>query len=213
MDDRRLFRMKRQVQLKALIDRIEFEVTAAPLNLPIAVPDAAKGLTRRRDAWPRAIGAFRVIKLPAIEIAQREMCEVEILHIPGAGLCGIAADGLAEEGQFESEPVALGRFQISGVVPPLGLKVRMIEIVARRFVAVSWQGSVVLRRERLQEKQRGDDTREPTPHGRPQADSGAQRPAPGRVPRARLRHTQLSAHQEEFPPASETVWSSRTTAC
>src|SRR6266852_617514 len=191
--------MKRQVQLKALIDRIEFEVTAAPLNLPIAIPNAAEGFVHVGDARARSVCALRMEKLPAIEIAQREMREVEILHIPDANLPGIAADGLAEEGQFESEAVALGRFQISGVVPPLGLKVRMIEIIAREFVAISGQSGAVLRRKRLQKKKRGDDAREPTPHGRPQADSGAQRPARGRAPRERLRRTQPSVRQEEFP--------------
>ncbi len=129
--------MQRQVQLKALIDRFQLLVAAVPLNLPIAIPDAAEGFFHPGDAWAGTIGSFRVIKLPAIEIAQREMSEVEILHLPGRDLLGIAADGLPEESQFESKPPAVSRFQISGVVPPLGLKIRMIEMIARKFVPVS----------------------------------------------------------------------------
>src|SRR5260370_36763 len=152
-------------------------------------------------------------KLPAIQIADRESREVEILHIPGRSVRGIAADGLPEESQFESKAPAVRRFQIPGVIPPLSLKIRVIEMVAREFVTVSRQGGAVLCCNRLQKKERGGDAREPTLHARPQEDSDARRPAPGRVPRERLRHTQLSARQEEFPPASESVWSSRTTAC
>src|SRR5258706_4440581 len=88
-------------------------------------------------AGPGSLVSFRVKNLPAIEIAQREMSEVEILHLPGRDLLGIAADGLPEESQFESKPPAVSRFQISGVVPPLGLKIRMIEMIARKFVLVS----------------------------------------------------------------------------
>jgi hypothetical protein len=83
------------------------------------------------------------------------MRKIDILYIPGSSFGGIAADGLTEEGQFESEAVALACPQISRVVPPLGLKVRMIEMIAREFVAVSRQGSSVWHCKRLQEKQRG----------------------------------------------------------
>jgi hypothetical protein len=78
-----------------------------------------------------------VIKLPAIQIAQSEMREVEIPHVPGGVPGGIAANGLPEENQFESEPPAIRRFQISGVVPPFRLKIRVIEMIAREFVPVS----------------------------------------------------------------------------
>src|SRR5712692_11715721 len=99
--------MQRQVQSKARIDRVQLLVAAAPLNLPIAIPDAAEGFAHRGDARAGSIGAFRVIKLPAIQIAQREMREVEILHVPGGGLRGIAADSLPEESQFEPETPAV----------------------------------------------------------------------------------------------------------
>src|SRR5712664_2465326 len=125
------------MQLEALVNRFQFLVAIMPLTLPIDVPDAAEGLVHCGDARAGSIRSFRMIKLSAIQIAQSEMREVEILHVPSSGLSGITADGLPEESQFESEPPAVNRFQISGVVPPFGLKIRMIEMVAREFVAVS----------------------------------------------------------------------------
>ena len=99
--------MQRQVQLKALIDRFQLLVAAMPLNLLIAVPDAAEGFARGSDARAGSVGARRVIKLPTIQIAQSEMREVKIPHVPGGVPGGIAADGLPEESQFESEPPAI----------------------------------------------------------------------------------------------------------
>src|SRR5712664_510685 len=137
VDDWRFFRVQGQMQLKARIESLQIQVVAVPLNLPIPIPETTEGFAHRGDAWAGTIGAFRMIELTAIQIAQSEMREVEILHVPSRGLSGITADGLPEESQFESEPPAVNRFQISGVVPPFGLKIRMIEMVAREFVAVS----------------------------------------------------------------------------
>src|SRR5260370_34728973 len=106
-------------------------------RLGSGVADGARGLVHWGDARARSIGSFRMIKLFAIQIAQCEMREVEILNVPGRSLRRIAADGLPEECQFESETPPVRRFQIPSVVPPLGLKVRMIEMIARKFVTVS----------------------------------------------------------------------------
>ena len=184
-----------------------------PLSLPIAIPNATERFTRGGDAGSGSIDAFQVIELPAIQVAQRQMREVEIPHLPDGVPRGIAADGLPEEGQFESEPVAVKRFQISGVVPPFTLKIRVIEMIPREFVTVSRQGGAILRRKRLLEKQRGRESCEPSLHGRPQLDSSARPPAPGRGQQAQWPHTRPQARQKEFPPASETGSSSRTTVC
>src|ERR1700746_3617950 len=119
------------------------------------------------------------------------MRNVEILYVPGGRLRRIAADGLPEERQFESEAPPVRGLQIPGVVPPLGLKVRMIEMIARKFVTVSRQGRAVLRRERLQKEQRRNDARKPTLHGQPRPDSAAPQFAQGRDRQARSPHTQL----------------------
>src|SRR6266403_2110141 len=121
VNDRKFFRVQRQVQL----------------DLPIVVPDAAEGFVRGGDARAGSIGSFRMIKLSAIQIAQCEMRDVEILHVPSRGSRRGAADGLAEECQLESKAPSVRRFQIPSVIPPLRLKVRMIEMIARKFVAVS----------------------------------------------------------------------------
>src|SRR6266403_4446478 len=137
VNDRKFFRVQRQVQLEAFIDRFQFLVAAMPLDLPIVVPDAAEGFVRGGDARAGSIGSFRMIKLSAIQIAQCEMRDVEILHVPSRGSRRVAADGLAEECQLESKAPSVRRFQIPSVIPPLRLKVRMIEMIARKFVAVS----------------------------------------------------------------------------
>src|SRR5260370_22120623 len=124
------------------------------------------------------------------------MREVEIPHLPDGGLRGIAADGLPKESQFESESPAVRGFQIPSVVPPFGLKIRVIKMIARKFVTVSRQGDAVLRCKGLKEKQRGGGAREPILHGLPRPYSSAPRPAPGRDPQARLLHIRPSVHQE-----------------
>src|SRR6266404_1537067 len=117
------------------------------------------------------------------------MREIEIFYVPGRCLCGIAAHGLPKKGQFESEAVAIARFQISRVVPPLRLKFRVIKMVARKFIVVTRQSRAVLRRGRLKRKHHGDEARQPTLHAQPQWDSAAPPLAPGTSLQARLPHT------------------------
>src|SRR5258708_17784015 len=81
MNDRRFFRVKRQMQLKTLIDGLQLLVAAVPLNLPIAVPDAAEGFVHRGDARSGSVCELRVEKLTAIEIAHGAMREEEIFHV------------------------------------------------------------------------------------------------------------------------------------
>src|SRR5437879_11928691 len=98
--------MQRQVQLKALTDRFQLLVAAVPLSLPIAIPNATERFTRGGDAGSGSIDAFQVIELPTIQVAQRQMREVEIAHLRAGVRRGLAADGLPEEGLFECEPAA-----------------------------------------------------------------------------------------------------------
>src|SRR5438552_3303008 len=137
-----------------------------PLTLPIAIPYAAERFAHRGHPWAGSVYSFGVIKLTTVQIAQREMRKVEIFHIPRGGLRRIAVDSLPKKSQFESEPPSVCRFQISRVVPPFGLIIRMIKMIAGEFVAVSRQGCTVLRRKRLPEKERGCNRAEHTLHGR-----------------------------------------------
>src|SRR2546429_9494645 len=107
------------------------------------------------------------------------MGEIEIPQFPGSRPRRIAANSLPEESQLKSKPVAIRRFQISSVGPPFGLVVRMIEVIAREFVAVSRQGGSVLSGKRLQPHKRGSDNNEPTPHVRPRRDSKGPRTSAG----------------------------------
>src|SRR5258708_31355906 len=94
VNHRKFFRVQRQAQLKTLIDRFQLLVAPLPLNLPIAVPDAAELFVHRREARTGSIDTFRVIKLPAIQIAQSEMRDVEITYLPSCDPGGNAADCL-----------------------------------------------------------------------------------------------------------------------
>ena len=74
---------------------------------------------------------------PAIDVAQRQMRHPDIANVPHRRLLRAAIHALAEEGQLEAEAPAFSRVQIAGVVPPLGLKIGMIEVIARKFVVIA----------------------------------------------------------------------------
>ena len=46
---------------------------------------------------------------------------------------------MPKEGQLESEAAASRVAKVPGVIPPFGLKRRMIEVVPRKVVGVTWQ--------------------------------------------------------------------------
>ena len=51
-----------------------------------------------------------------------------------------AALALAEEDELEAVAVAVGGVNVAGVIPPLGAEAGMIEVVARKLVAVAREG-------------------------------------------------------------------------
>src|SRR5208282_1709432 len=106
------------MQLKLLVDSLQPLIRTFPQNLPVAVPDAAAGLADAGNSRTGTIHSFRVIKLLAIQIAEGEMCQVNVLDVPRCSLRRITAYRLAEKRQFESVAMAVRRFQISGVIPP-----------------------------------------------------------------------------------------------
>src|SRR6266700_2119041 len=69
VNDRRFLRVHCQVQLKTFIDRGQLLLAAVPLNLPIAIPDAAERFAYRGHARARPVCTLRMEKLPAIDIA------------------------------------------------------------------------------------------------------------------------------------------------
>src|ERR1700729_2901840 len=154
MNDRWLFRMERQMQLELPVDGLQLLIRAFPLDLPVAIPNAGTGCAHAGDAGASAIASFRVIELLAIQIAQCQMGEVDILHVPGGGFCGTAADRLAEKSQFESVVTAVCGFQIPREVPPFRLKAGMIEKISGEFESIAGHRGLVLRRKRVEKQER-----------------------------------------------------------
>src|SRR5690349_4317373 len=63
----------------------------------------------------------------------------------GDGRSGSSAtpQSLAKESQLETEPAPILAFQIPCVIPPLRLKIRMAEIIARELVPVAgYRGAI-----------------------------------------------------------------------
>src|SRR5260370_4822895 len=116
-------------------------------------------------------------ELLADEITDREMCEIQVADIPAGIVRGIAAHPFTEESQFESKSAPFRGLQISGVIPPFGLKIRMAEIIAREFKTIPGYGRLELRQYRLQHQQNCEERRRNGSavnlHAPPQADSGA----------------------------------------
>ncbi len=182
--------MQCEMKLKRIVNSLESLIIASPLNLPIAVPDARAGFADTRDAGSRTIHALAVVEALPIEIAQRKMRKIEIADIPNGGLRRIAIHRLAEKRELESKAMTAGGFEIAGVIPPLGLKIRMAEMIARKFEMVAGQCGTVLRGERRLRQKSYQKTGKPTPHESPRADSTARprardRARPERWPRKR----------------------------
>jgi len=81
-------------------------LVAMPLDLPIAVPNAA---VRGADSCkPRsgAAGALGMVKLAAVQIAQGQVGQVEIADIPSFRFGNVAIYALAKKGELESEAMA-----------------------------------------------------------------------------------------------------------
>src|SRR5580704_11235603 len=141
----RLLGLHGESQFELWIDRLERLLVAVPLNLPVAVPDSSVLGADSCDGGPGTIRAFGVEEVAAVEIAKREMREIEVAHVPGIRLRCVAIYALSKKGQFKTKVTTVGGSDVAGVIPPFGLIIGMIEMVARKFVAVSGQCDSVLR--------------------------------------------------------------------
>ena len=103
---------------------------AIPFRLPIAVPDALLRERRASDARSFAIGTLIVPEVLAIDVSERGMGKIQILHGPDRLVVGAPILPLTEENQFESEPFTMRVRHITGVIPPFGAKVLMFEVIA-----------------------------------------------------------------------------------
>ena len=89
-------------------------------------------------AWSGTIQALGVIKTAAIDIAQCQVREINVAEHPRSPASAASrVDALPKECQLKAESMAVRRFEIAGVIPPLGFVVGMIEVIAREFVADS----------------------------------------------------------------------------
>src|SRR5271170_4266832 len=128
MDYRRLlgleFKQKRQFGSDGL--QLLIRTRQHPPHLPVAVPVPALFLAHTGEAWAGAIQPLGVEELLALEIAQREVGQVNLIGLPNGrvaegGLAGGArVDGLPEECQLEAERAASGVLEVPRVVPPFG---------------------------------------------------------------------------------------------
>src|ERR1700686_2290191 len=145
MNHRWLCGVQGKMQLEALVDRLQLLRLTLPGNLPIAIPDALIAFADPGDSRPGPVGAFGMKELAAIQITQCQMSEINVAHVPGICFSVIAARGAAEKRQLKSKTAAIASFHVSGVVPPLGLEIRMIKVVARKRVAVARKRGASLR--------------------------------------------------------------------
>src|SRR5215831_15715511 len=85
---------------------------------------------------------------------------------------------LAEKCQLEAVLVPIGCCQISRRVPPLGLKIFMIEVIPRKFVMITRQGGLVLPGCSGQKNEEKREEKVATLHEWPPGDSGLRPRAP-----------------------------------
>src|SRR5262249_41377857 len=133
LDDRRLFRLQRKRKLKlfALCGKLLRSVSI-PARRPISIPDLSFFRADSRDSRSGAIDPFGVVKLAAVEIAQCQMCQIEIFDVPRAAFRFASIDRLTEKSKLKAEGMPIGGLHIPSRVPPFCLKFGMGEKVPRK---------------------------------------------------------------------------------
>src|ERR1700733_5281925 len=211
---------KLQCQPKLVCNAAQFLFRLGNVHLPITVPySPCLGWSRlgihASNAGAGAIEPFFTIEVLSVHIAQRDMRHPQIVHKPRAVAVG-TRNALPKEGQLKAEPVAVRRLYISGVVPPLGLVVLMVEVVSRKLESIlGLRDFVVLRGgasscARSGEKQKCNPV---IPHALPPWDPTAPQAAPDRAPPAPWQHTPRLTTPGALRQANETELSSRTIVC
>ena len=113
---------------------------AIPFHLPVAVPDTLLRERCARDAGPFAIGALIVPEVFAIDIGERGMGQIQILHGPYRLVVAAPILALAEENELEAEPFTMRIRHITRVIPPLGAEVLMFKVIAGKLVTIAGDG-------------------------------------------------------------------------
>jgi hypothetical protein len=140
VDYGRLTRMKLQRKRKPIVIGLQNQIIVLPWNVPVTIPTFLLSIANSRQARSGTIGLLGLIKPPTIEIAESQMGQVEILNVPRGRLRTITIHRLAKTTQFEAEEMAVSRREIARVIPPLRLKIGMVEMVARELVMIAGQG-------------------------------------------------------------------------
>jgi hypothetical protein len=85
------------------------------------------------------VKALPVLKPLSREIRESKMRHPYIRRIPDSGIVARAGgfDRLAKECQLESESPLERRKEIARVVPPLSLKIGMVEMIAGKRIAIT----------------------------------------------------------------------------
>src|ERR1700733_10176766 len=128
----------------------------------------------------------------------------------------LTVDSLTEESELEAKASALRSSKIPRVVPPFGLKFRMVEMVAREFEAVIGKRQPIWVIRRLRTHRQPQHQRKKPPailHGSLRWAPGGSHSWPGKGPKAALRRKQSITHSAAPAQANETEWSIRRTAC
>src|ERR1700682_2321852 len=74
------------------------------------------------------------------------MRQVEIVHAPGRRVVtGVAALALPEKDQFKTVAMPVIGAEVTGVIPPLGAELRMIEVIAGEVVVITGESLTVVR--------------------------------------------------------------------
>src|ERR1700722_4718247 len=176
VDDGRLQGAKVEVERKTRVDGLHLlrAREEVPLHVPIAVPDTRLVERGASESGAGAVESFGMEELAAIDVAQGQVRKPDFAHVPDGSGFHASIDALAEEGQLESEVPAPRIAQIAGVIPPLGLKFGMREVVAWELVAVAGERGTI-------EFEAGQQQRTNL-HGSPQWERVWRRPAMDKVP-------------------------------
>jgi len=78
-----------------------------------------------------------MIETALVNIRKSQVRQVNLIGAPCAGLAGRRFGSLAKEGKFKTETVMIRSLHVPRVVPPLGLKIGMVEMIARKLVTIS----------------------------------------------------------------------------
>src|SRR5664280_2325661 len=109
---------------------------------------------RAGHAGTRTVEAPVVAEAPAIDIGQRQVRQIQVVDAPDGRVGGVShALALAEEDQLEAVAVTVPRVHVAGVIPPFAAEIGVLEVVARKLVAVAGQRLPVLGRRGEKEQQ------------------------------------------------------------